>query len=190
MTKKILNTAAERAVPLLFDAESLGRSLREVAVDVNESEGNTTLSRWFHSTKDVDLLIWSDEDSNVIKHQVNFFGQVVEWNIFDGVKTGFILEEDVECDEASESEVSETIQFDVQPDAIAVRQALLLLAHVPDLADADKLRIRENLLNRQSGVPEMGHEYVKRFSRAQKLDRVERPGFWRRIRRWFSGTGS
>lgn len=181
-------TEAERTVPLLFDPESLGRSLREVAIDVIETEGSAILSRWFHSTSDVDLLIWSDEDKNVIKHQVNFFGQVVEWNIFEGVKTGFIIEEELGSN-GDECESSEVIQFDQVPEAKAIRQALLLLEHVPDLNESDKDRIRDNLLNRVVGVADSNDEFLRLYGDAYESEsnRKRRSGFWRRLRRWFSG---
>ncbi len=203
MTKKAV-IANERSVPLLFDPEGLGRSLREVAIDVIETEGATIFTRWFHSTNDVDLLIWSDEARNVIKHQVNFFGQVVEWSVFEGVKTGFIIEEDAAAGAGGdgEGELSETIQFDPTPESNAIRQALMLLEHVPDLDGADKSRIRDNLLNRADGRPDPGGEFLRLYGEARKWDgetrgrdraaykaRAKRPGFWRRIRKWFSGAG-
>lgn len=191
MTRKA-GAENERSVPLLFDPESLGRSLREVAVDVVETGDAIILSRWFHSSNDVDLLIWSDGSKNVIKHQVSFFGQVVEWSVFEGVKTGFILEEDLAAGLEGENELSETIQFDAFPEAKAIHQALMLLEHVTDLDLSDKVRIRDNLLNRTSGASNPGNEFLRLYGESHRVDkaRAKRPGFWRRVRKWFSGTGA
>jgi hypothetical protein len=180
--------AGERAVPMHFDAEMIGRSLREVAVDVIETEGSSILTRWFHSTNDVDLLIWSDEDKNVIKHQISFFGQVVEWNIFEGVKTGVIVEEDV-VREDDESETSELIRFDVMPQGMAIRQAVHVLENVPDLNAQDRARLRDNLLLHTKGAPDSGDEFIRRYGEAYRGDRFrpQRASFWKRLRRWFSG---
>ena len=43
-------------------------------------------SHWYHSDQDADIYIWLDEVGNVIKQQVNFVGQVVEWNIVEVLK--------------------------------------------------------------------------------------------------------
>lgn len=198
MTRSLSNAAGERSIPVLFDPESLGRSLREVAVDVVESDGNTILTRWFHSTNDIDLLIWSDENQTVLKQQVNFFGQVVEWNVFEGVKTGLIIEEDAAESERGpangsqtrhdEANTSETIQFDARPELRVVQQAIEMLAHVPDLDEEDKRQIRDNLLNRVNGAEDRGSEFMRRYEAAHAKERARRPGFWRRLRRWFSGT--
>src|SRR4051812_41729358 len=99
----------ENEAPILFDAEQIGKSLREVAVDVIETEGSTILSRWFHSKHDVELFLWTDAENNVIKHQVTFYGQAVEWNVFEGVKTGVIVEHE---NSLGDGVVNETIQFD------------------------------------------------------------------------------
>ncbi len=75
-----------------MNVKEIARNLREVAVDVIETEGTSIVSRWFHAADDVDLLIWTDDEKTIIKYQVSLFGQVVEWNMFDGVKTGVIIE--------------------------------------------------------------------------------------------------
>lgn len=181
-------TESERPVPLLFDAEQVGRSLREVGVDVIDSDGVTVLSRWFHSTRDVDLLIWTDEKKNIIKHQLSFFGQVVEWNIFDGLKTGVIVEEEAGND--ADGETNELIQFDSEPQVRAVHQALSLLEYVAELSTSDRESMRSNVLTRAKGAPEQSDELVRRYKQMREGIHVGRHSFWKRVRRWFSGTGT
>lgn len=153
--------------PVLFDPEQIGRSLREVAVDVIETEGSPILSRWFQSSRDVELLIWTDSNKNVIKHQITFFGQVVEWNVFEGVKTGVVIEEEGTGD--TEDNVRETIRFDSGPDATAVGKAIRVVEFTSELKDTDRLKISENLRVKTETLPPADDT-------------------WKRLRRWFSGT--
>lgn len=155
--------------PMIFDPAGLGRSLQEVGADLIEtSDGSSVLSRWFQSARDVELLIWVDSEKNIIKHQITFFGQVVEWTKHDGIKTGVVIEE--ESTLSQEQALRETIRFDQSADRRAVETAILVVESVPSLSDQDLDRIRQSLkpLNlRESAV---------------------RQTKWDRLRRWFSGT--
>ncbi len=177
----------ERQPAVLFDAEQIGRSLREVAVDVIETEGSTILSRWFHSKHDVELFLWVDGDKNVIKHQVTFYGQVVEWNVFEGVKTGVVIEE--EGPTGDDESVRETLQFDAQPESAAINRALLVLNNVSVLPDADRRRICDNLKFRVRGEPNSDDEFIRRYGEVYGREQNRRTTFWKRLKRWFgSGT--
>jgi hypothetical protein len=176
---------AERQQPMLFDAEQIGRTLREVAVDVIETEGSTILSRWFHSKHDVELFLWLDGDQNVIKYQVTFFGQVVEWNVFEGVKTGYIIEEEVAGH--GDENVKETIEFDQTPQDSAIERAIRLLEHVPDLPGPHREKICSNLRLRVRGEPDSQDAFIRRYGEVYGKSSKGR-GFWKRLKRWFSGS--
>ncbi len=186
----------EDETPIVFDAEQIGKSLREVAVDVIETEGSTILSRWFHSKHDVELFLWIDGD-HVIKHQVTFYGQVVEWNVFEGVKTGVIVEQenvfgedsagsDADAEENAEENISETIQFDSVPESAAILRATSLLSHVSGLQDSERRRICDNLKFRVIGEASSNDEFIRRYGEVYGQNR--RSGFWKRMKRWFSAS--
>ncbi len=132
------NMGAEKAVeiwkrvPGRFDARTLGESLKEVAIDYIETEDSNLQSRWFQSESDADLFIWTDINrkkltsiEEIIKYQLSFFGQVVEWSIFDGVRTGVIIENEIHGENPSE-----VIEFDQQPQLGPLEQASSLLRFV------------------------------------------------------------
>ncbi len=181
MTIKRTDLEGARKIPLMFNAESMGQSLREVAVDVVPVENIHYLSRWFHSPNDIDLFIWTDEKRSIIRHQVSFYGQVVEWNVLDGVKTGFIIEQEV-----PDSESSETIQFDVHPQSSAVNQAMQLLENVTELAGLERNQLIELL---RSPITRKDDSVVALLEHLKSdLRQTQRPGFWKRVKRWFSGS--
>jgi hypothetical protein len=185
---------SEDETPILFNAEQIGKSLREVAVDVIETEGSTILSRWFHSKHDVELFLWTDGEQNVIKHQVTFYGQVVEWNVFEGVKTGVIVEQEnmfgnsSDGDESSDESVSETIQFDKVAEDAAVSRAIVLLSHVSELPEIERKRICDNLKFRVKGEASSNDEFIRRYGEVYGRDQNRRPSFWKRVKRWFSAS--
>ncbi|MEK7357481.1 MAG: hypothetical protein AAB250_13600, partial [Bdellovibrionota bacterium] len=81
--------------PSVFDAAALGSSFQEVAVDVLRAEKTEFMSRWFRASRgEADLTIWIDSEKRIVKHQLSFFGQVVEWNPIHGTRTGLIVEEE------------------------------------------------------------------------------------------------
>ena len=187
MKKRLTNAATnERQPAILFDAEQIGRSLREVAVDVIETENSTILSRWFHSKHDVELFLWVDGENNVIKHQVTFYGQVVEWNVFEGVKTGVVVEE--EGRPGDDETVRETIRFDISPDAAAVNRTILLLENVSELPDQERRRICDNLKFRVRGEPNSEDAFIRRYGEVYGRSNSDRSSFLKRLKRWFSGT--
>ncbi len=102
----------ESKVPPFFNPQRIGGSLREIDVSLIQTENEKVLSRWFHGPDEADLFIWTDERNNVIKQQVTFCGQIVEWNVLDGIRTGVVIEQEYEN---ASMAASETIQFDGPP---------------------------------------------------------------------------
>jgi hypothetical protein len=184
--------------PWLFDAETLGLSFQQLAVDVVKGETTDFMSRWFRAKKgEADLVIWTDGEKRIIKHQICFYGQVVDWNPINGTRTGLIIEEEMflAVEETTllaplphDAEVSETIRFDqiLQPPVVA--QAIQVLMRIPDLNDADRSSLIFNL--RQS--PKLHKNARERALKAwaPKVDEITsttRPTFWKRLRQWVVG---
>lgn len=125
--------------PIYFEPAQAGKSLREVGVDFLDVENQKITSRWFRSGRDVDLFIWLDAQKKVIKQQMSFCGQIVEWNILDGLKTGVVIEEE-SLDESDEGQKnsSEVIRFDQKPQPQAIRMALEVIQNMEPINQSEK----------------------------------------------------
>jgi hypothetical protein len=178
----------------VFDPQSLGASFQELAVDVIETDDLAFISRWFRSNhSDADLLIWCDGESRILKHQLSFFGQVVEWNAIEGTRTGMIVEEEIKgsgLSDDGELQIStmETIVFDKKVQASAVEQAILLIQSLKPLKGLEK----STLVSQLKYSSRLGSSARERALKAwegilPELYSKERPQFWRRIKGWLKG---
>ncbi|MCB0377208.1 MAG: hypothetical protein KDD33_01825 [Bdellovibrionales bacterium] len=117
----------ERRVPLQhFDIESLARSLKLASIDVIQTANTNIESHWYRSAGPVDLYYWQSH-SKLVKVQINIYGQIVEWNEFDGVKTGYLK------DESEEDIGRESVAFDKDANPFAVQQAIDFLGQVESI---------------------------------------------------------
>lgn len=167
---------AEPIIPPFFNAQRIGGSLREVDVSLIQSENENVVSRWFHGPHDADLFIWMDARNNVIKHQTSFCGQIVEWNVLDGIRTGFVIEQETA---SASMGASETIRFDTRPMESAIVQALDLIRHVDSLDDVTRRELVEQLTRRPSFSTMNADEILKRYGGAT------RDGVWQRFKEIF-----
>lgn len=117
---------SKREPARFFNPQVYGSTLKEVAVDYLEVENQQITSRWYKSEHDTDLYLWIDEKERIIKQQMNVLGRVVEWNMLDGIKTGVIVETEMET---GKPESSDEIRFDSRPEGWAVQIALQVLSH-------------------------------------------------------------
>jgi hypothetical protein len=138
---------SSRKVQSLFDPKSLGESFKEMAIDYIETEDSNLQSRWFQSEWDADLFIWTDVNKRpesfqdeMIKYQISFFGQIVEWSIFDGVRTGLIVE-----NENSGEPTSELIEFDQVPQEKSIQQARHILSFMGPLTTEEQNQMIQGL---------------------------------------------
>ena len=174
--------------PRYFSAEDLGQSLREVASEMIKTSRRDVLSRWFHSAKDADLFIWSDLKHNIIKQQLSFYGQVVEWNVIEGVKTGHVVVEEGR----GLTRGSEFLNFDQSPQIQAIEQAVLLLRHVPELKNSERDQLAANFRCLKASQNMPAEELVQRFGPwIGNLAGTPRLSLWNRlverVSRWFKG---
>lgn len=161
-----------------FNPQEIGRSLKEVAVDIIQTESQNVVSRWFHSGQEADLFIWIDEKQNVIKQQVSFYGQIVEWNILEGVRTGFLLEEETKEKGVKGSEI---IQYDDAPQLRSLNQAIEVLRHVEALSDQDRNSLLDNFIQgKHVGLmdPLLFLEKYGRPVRRKSLPFLKKMGLW------------
>jgi hypothetical protein len=186
-------------LPVIFEAESLGLSFRELGVDVARGEVTDILSRWFHSTQDADLFIYSDGKQRLLKLQLCFYGQVVEWNPLDGTRTGLIVEQEfatlgdaakasAEFEFGSEEDVGETIQFDSRTQASVMMQAVSVLAHIPGLALDERALLIYNLQQSPRLHKKAKERALETWApKAHEISSLQRPKFWKRMRKWVLG---
>ena len=131
------NRPVSSEIVRVFNAKEIGASLKEVAVEITQSDGQNIESRWFHSQNDADVFIWKDQNKKLIKHQVTFLGQVVEWDVFDGLKTGVIID-DESSDKTSGSPL---IKFDAELQPQTVWQGIEIMQEMTALKPDDRREI-------------------------------------------------
>lgn len=128
--------------PHFFNAERIGESLKEVSSDVMRVESRDIVGRWFHSSDEADLFLWTDEQKQIVKQQISFYGQVVEWNAVEGTKTGVVIEE--ENSEQPTIKASEVIRFDERPQIQPVGLAVDVIQHISALTKDEQAQIIGN----------------------------------------------
>ena len=74
----------------LFDPVMAAQSFFQVSDEVLKTDKQDVMSRWYGGFEGVDFFTWSDQKGNFIKLQLNFCGQIFEWNIVHGIRTGFV----------------------------------------------------------------------------------------------------
>lgn len=179
------NPSRDLSYPRFFNAAELGKSLKEVATDYIATGSQKIITRWFHSSKDADLYIWLDTNQNIIKQQISFYGQVVEWNVIEGLRTGVL----VEFEENGSVAPSEVIQFDSKPQVRPVEQAVSLLGHVAGLNEPELTALLDNFNSARTGINLPDAEFVERFAAFlgdPNPKPPQRTSFWRWLRRFFS----
>lgn len=175
--------------PKYFNPQELGESLKEVATDVIKAAGHNVVSRWFHSSKDADLFIWMDLQRNILKQQLSYYGQVVEWNAIEGVRTGHVVVEEKEAGERGSG--SEFLHFDQKPQVASIDQALRLLDCISALKDEERKVLRENFQRLGASQTMPPEEFIRRFASVFGTEGAESVGrpWWKRIvsriSRWF-----
>ncbi len=164
--------------PHFFSPEELGSSLKEVGTDLVQAANRDVVSRWFHSAQDADLFIWSDlKRSSIIKQQISFYGQVVEWNLVEGLKTGLIVDEEGSSGRIKGSEV---IRFDTTPQNPPIEQAMALIEFIPGLSPDDKTQLLRNFQDRSMSSVLSHEEFLRRFG-DQEPKNAPKVSWWQRL---------
>ncbi len=108
-----------------YDIKALAKSLKLASIDVIKTSKMDIESHWFRSLGPADLYFWKVKNK-IVKHQISIYNQIIEWNEYDGVKTGFVND-----DEAQQH--TETICFDEEVNPNVIRQALDFLEQVESI---------------------------------------------------------
>ena len=136
----------KKETPYYFEPKKVGEDLSEVALELLNVENYQVESRWFHSQFETDLFIWSDQKGVIIKQQLSFYGQVVEWNAFEGTRTGVILEDEVG---ASGIKPSEVVQFDASASDTTINMAIEIISNITKIKEPLKDKIITNFKHKK-----------------------------------------
>lgn len=185
MNKRKPKTTYELDFPILFYPHVIGKSFIEMELDVIETSKQNVLGRWYHSVNDADLFLWSDENNNIIKQQMIFSGQVVEWNIIDGLKTGLISDKEHENTNTTVTndteditkitrEKNKSIKYDKYLQTLAVSQALDIVQSIESLQWVLKEQLQTN------------YKWGKKLTDMNPLEVANRFGHHIANKNWFS----
>lgn len=137
----------------------VGKNLHEMSSQIIPTPTMPVVRRWFHSNKDVDIYMWVDSQQQVIKQQVLLYGQVVEWNIVDGLRTGFLYVDEVEQ--------SQNIAYDELPQSQSIFQALELIKSSEVVEEVKKVWV-DNFHKGRSISQLRDEELMEKFGAVQK----------------------
>lgn len=108
-----------------YDLPSLAKSLKLASIDVIKTSNVDIESHWYKASGPADLYFWKAK-TKIVKHQISLFNQVVEWNEYEGVRTGYV-NDDIEAGKA------EVICFDEEINQEVVSQAISFLKLVDEV---------------------------------------------------------
>lgn len=138
MSDKLKNEKAE--LPSLLSPQKIGEGLHEISAELVETGAEPLMTRWFRSEPETDVLYWIDSRKNVIKQQISFYGQVVEWNIIEGIRTGVKVEVEV----SGQENPLEGLHYDTAPMRFAVGQAIRVLNSARQIHENERLMLVAN----------------------------------------------
>lgn len=144
-----------------YDLKSLAKSLKLSSIDVIKTSQVDIESHWYRASGPADLYFWKAKEK-IVKHQISIYGQVVEWNEFDGVKTGFVSDDEG----LGENDV---VIFDKEINERVIEQAIEFLQWTEQIEDEVLHRLISNykFYNRWSefGPLKKIRSFVKRWTK-------------------------
>lgn len=176
-----------------FNSRTIGKSLREVAVDLIKTETEEFVSRWYHSNRDADLYTWVDQRNNIVKQQISFFGQVVEWNCVEGIKTGVVIESEMGPSTRTPAEIrsgaatqqvmnpSESILFDTKPQKQSVECAVSIIQNLEGLEAEFLKQMVGNFVSPVTFQSLGADAFIQKFGLSLKNYNSKDPGFWEKM---------
>ena len=163
-----------------FCTKKLGAALVEKGYDIIEADEDNIISRSFQSGEEVEVFVWSDTHKNVIKQQVNFCGQLIEWNILEGLKTGVIIENELEAG----GRIKKEVFYDKTPLKSSLETAVSLLENALQLNENERFLLIDNFENGPTLKELKLAEAKKRFSNHRTKKSI-----WQKVRNWLHVEG-
>ncbi len=161
----------ENGSPIYFDPARVGISLIEVGIDFQEIDEKEITTRWFRDQKsETDVFIWLNKSGQIIKQQVSVMGQLIEWNIVEGVRTGVMLESEFSTQNLMENgltsgdSASEIIRFDKSVQTQSLELGLSILKHTRSV---DPKLLEKMITNFNQGLSFKAFSLRKKFQPKQ-----------------------
>lgn len=148
--------------------KSMAQKVKFVSFDVVQFQDKEMRSHWYKHDS-IDLYYFEKSDHDLVKIHVNVFGQVVEWNRYDGARTGVMIEEE------KANEVFEVLQYDQRPNTRALAQCLMVLENAFHIEDAARKKMIDCLQNSQD---QSWWKRFKAFISLTGLRRSIKKGTW------------
>ncbi len=168
--------------PHFFDPHRIGQNLKEVSSDLLRVESRDLVGRWFHAQDEIDLFIWSDEKKKIVKQQLTFYGQVVEWNVIEGTKTGVIIEDESPPNSSGQPvKAAETIRFDERAHPQPIGLAMAVIRHTGALSEDERKQIVANYFRGQKRSSLNPSEFLELYAQWNEPEPGRLARFARRI---------
>lgn len=135
--------------------KNMAQKIDFVSFDMVKTSQMELRSHWYHYDH-VDLYYFEKQCGEIVKIHISVFGQVIDWNIYDGVQTGLLIEEEV-CDQSTQ----ELVQYDARPNPSTLAQGFLILENAFNI----EARIREELAAMLLTRPRLKRSLWQRVSR-------------------------
>jgi len=150
---------SERALPP-ESIKTMAENIAFVSFDVIQFRDNEMRSHWYRY-REIDLYYFQTLNGDLAKLHISIFGQVIEWNQLDGIRTGLLIEEE------SEAGVSEIVQYDARTNRASVEQALEVLRHAVKIEAPQRAKLIACLNTGSAGVSHGWRAFLKRFFRRE-----------------------
>ncbi len=123
--------------------KSMAQKIHFISFDVVQFQDKEMRSHWYQY-ESLDLYYFEKTNLDLVKIHINVFGQVVEWNGLDGVRTGVLIEEE------KEGQVFEVLQYDSRPNEKAIAQCLLVLENAFQIEPKQREKMIKCIQNRET----------------------------------------
>lgn len=115
--------------------QNMAEKITFVSFDVIQFHDNEMRSHWYRY-EDIDLYYFQNLAGDISKIHISVFGEVIEWNPLDGLRSGLLIEAE------GDAGITEVIQYDARPSSKCLEQAVEILRAARNI----ELHQREQLI--------------------------------------------
>lgn len=125
------------AAPVYLESiKSMAQKLQFLSYDSIQMDGMEIKSLWYQY-KDLDFYYFETQDQRLVKLHVAAFGEVVEWNPFDGIRTGLIVQKE------QAQGLFEVMHFDARPNRASIERVQSIIDNAGCLELSQKQKLQE-----------------------------------------------
>jgi hypothetical protein len=119
------------AASSILDPIVIGKKLREIDPRFVAPDEDGNQARWFQSANACDLFVWHSSEGDLIGAQLFFMGQVVDWSLEHGVRTGMVSASSARSPKYAASELFD-LDTPPSPEVMYVARRILKAAELPE----------------------------------------------------------